>query len=80
MKHVTFTRDMRPYRPGEMRLVPDDVAAALERDGVIQPNPPAWPPVAADRPADSAPAAQQPLRRPRFPRGRDLLGQTYLTK
>lgn len=80
MRHVTFLRDMRPYRVGDMRLVPDEVAAELERDGAIKPNPPVWPPAAADRPADSAPPAQQQLRRPRFPRGRDLLGQTYLTK
>lgn len=80
MKHVTFTRDMRPYRPGEMRLVPDDVATQLEAEGVIAPNPPAWPPVPAQAGTPTVkPDPAAPPRR-RFPRGRDLLGQTYLTK
>lgn len=76
MKHVTFTRDMRPYHAGMMRLVPAEVAAKLEEEGAIEPNPPDWPaaPAGADASSDA------PRKKPRLPRGRDLLGQTYLTK
>jgi hypothetical protein len=41
MKHVTFTRDMRPYSAGSRALLPDDVAVRLEAEGAIQANPPA---------------------------------------
>ena len=33
MKMVEFTRDMRPHRAGEMRVVPDVVADKLIADG-----------------------------------------------
>lgn len=75
MKHVTFTRDMKPQRAGEMRLLPDDVAAQLEADGAIEPNPPSWPAGSENKPAEA-----KPSRRSRMMRGRELLGQTYLTK
>jgi hypothetical protein len=70
MKHVTFTRDMAPYRAGEMRLVPDGVAADLEASGDIKPNPPVFPP--------HEESAAKPAQRPRVVRR--SLGQTYLTK
>lgn len=72
MKHVTFTRDMRPYSAGEMRLVPDDVAAQLEADDAIRPNPPSWPAPAPDAETPEQPAGKPQLRLP----GR----QRYLTK
>lgn len=43
MKQVTFARPQAPFGVGEKRLVPDDVAATLEKEGVIEPNPPSWP-------------------------------------
>lgn len=73
MKHVTFTRDMAPYRAGEMRLVPDELAAELAARGEIKPNPPDFPPMSEPR------AEQKPTSR-LGRRARDLLGQTYLTK
>lgn len=33
MKMVEFTRDMRPQRAGERRVLPDDVAARLIGNG-----------------------------------------------
>lgn len=73
MKHVTFTRDMRPQRAGEQRLLPDDVAARLEADGVIAPNPPDWP----EGPQPSVPAEPSPATNTaRDRRGR----QRYPTK
>lgn len=53
MKHVTFTRMMSPHQPGERRILPDDVAARLEREGVIAPHPPSWPEGAEAAPSDS---------------------------
>jgi hypothetical protein len=53
MKHVTFTRDMRPHSAGDKLLVPDDVAARLAAEGVVEPDPPDFP----ARPAVSAPAS-----------------------
>ena len=74
MKHVTFTRDMKPqHRAGEMRLVPDDVAVQLEAEGAIVANPPSWPEGASE---EAKPSPRTRLGK----RGRDLLGQTYLTK
>lgn len=75
MKHVTFTRDMAPHRAGEMRLVPDDVAAMLAARGEIAPNPPDFP-----ARADAAPRGEQKPASRLGRRARDLLGQTYLTK
>jgi|GEM_PF-2063653 hypothetical protein len=51
MKHVTFTRDMRPYSAGSRALLPDDVAVRLEAEGAIQANPPAWPAGGEAKPA-----------------------------
>ena len=39
MRLVDFTRDMRPWRKGESRLVPDDVAEKLVADGVAEVRP-----------------------------------------
>ena len=44
MKHVTFTKPMIPHHVVDRRLVPDAVAARLEAEGVIAPNPPDFPP------------------------------------
>ena len=33
MKMVEFTRDMRPHRTGEMRVVPDAIAEKLIAEG-----------------------------------------------
>ncbi len=43
MKHVTFIKPMAPYPAGGRLLVPDEVAARLEAEGAIEPNPPYWP-------------------------------------
>lgn len=43
MKHVTFAKDHTPYHRGDKRLVPDQVAKALEEEGLIEPNAPDWP-------------------------------------
>lgn len=48
MKHVTFARAIAPYGVGDKRLVPDAVAAQLEKDGALS-KIEQWPPV-ADRP------------------------------
>jgi hypothetical protein len=62
MKHVTFTQDMRPYRIGDMRLVPDEIAAKLEAEGAIKPNPPTWPEGAAgDEPVAPRRRVRPPL-------------------
>ena len=50
MKHVTFTKPMIPHNVGDRRLVPDAVAARLEAEGAIEPNPPDFPPVERRRP------------------------------
>jgi hypothetical protein len=50
MKHVTFTRDMRPHSAGDKLLVPDDVAARLAAEGVVEPNPPDFPARTASAP------------------------------
>ena len=76
MKHVTFIRDMKPYQAGGMALMPDELAAKLEAEGAIMANPPAWPPGSESKPVEGKP----PRGRFKLPRGRDLLGQTYLTK
>lgn len=75
MRHVTFTHDMAPYRRGEQRLVPDDVAAQLEKWGDIEPNPPAWPARNVQVENKTVPRRMRDMR----PR-RDLLNGTYLTK
>lgn len=62
MKHVTFTRDMKPHRVGEQRLVPDDLAAELEHEGAIEQDPPDWPPSA--KPSVPSVPPQKPERRP----------------
>ena len=51
MKHCTFIKDVLPIRAGELRLLPDDVAAAHVAAGLVAPNPP-------DYPARAAPAAE----------------------
>lgn len=82
MKLATFDRAMAPYVVGETRLLPDDEAARLEREGVIKPNSPDWP----AKPQAAAPGAETRDMRPRSrlrQRAGDLLGstgQTYLTK
>jgi len=65
MRHVTFTRDMAPQHRGDRRVVPDEIAALLEAEGAIEPNPPSWPQIVHRDPAPAkAPAA--PPRRPKF--------------
>ena len=44
MKHVTFRKPMIPHNVGDRRLVPDALAARLEAEGLIEPNPPDFPP------------------------------------
>jgi hypothetical protein len=51
MKLVTFTREMRPHCAGDTRLVPDDVAASLLREGAVEPDPPSFPSHAQDKDA-----------------------------
>ena len=38
MKLVEFTRDMRPHKAGETRVVPDDVAQRLIAEGDALPR------------------------------------------
>jgi hypothetical protein len=65
MKHVTFTREMRPYVPGERRVVPDEVAARLEAEGAIAPDPPDWPAAAmAQQPGPGEASHRKPQRYP----------------
>ena len=66
MKHVTFTRPMIPHNVGDRRLVPDAVAARLEAEGLIEPDPPDFPPAKVAELA--AAAGQAPL--PAKPRGK----------
>lgn len=42
MKLVTFSRAMAPHGVGDTRLVPDNVAAQLDEDGMISSSEP-WP-------------------------------------
>jgi hypothetical protein len=51
MKHVTFTRDKKPYQAGGMAVLPDELAARLEAEGAIERNPPAWPAGGEAKPA-----------------------------
>lgn len=62
MKHVTFTRDMKPYRARDGALLPDAIAAALAAAGVIEPDPPDWP----QRPLVAAPPAPIPARKQKY--------------
>jgi hypothetical protein len=66
MKHVTFIKPMIPHNIGDRRLVPDAVAARLEAEGLIAPNPPDFPP---SNVAGLAPAAGQAAL-PAKPRGK----------
>jgi hypothetical protein len=38
MKMVEFTRDMRPHRTGETRIVPDEMADKLIAEGSAKPR------------------------------------------
>jgi hypothetical protein len=83
MKHVTFTRTMLPQRAGDRRILPDDVAARLEAEGAILPDPPDWPekPPQRGEPPEIPPDRERggaDQRRDELPR-RDRR-QTYLTK
>lgn len=50
MKHVTFIHNAAGVPYGTRRLLPDDVAARLEREGAIEPSPPDWPERRPDAP------------------------------
>lgn len=53
MKLVEFTRDMRPHKAGETRVVPDSMAADLETEGTAKIVPSVFdnqPPLPADQP------------------------------
>lgn len=79
MKHVTFTRDMRAqgFNAGERRLLPDELAAKLEAEGAIEPNPPTWPAQSAgQKPAPP----QDPLRKLSHRERRELRRQQCQTK
>lgn len=79
MKHVTFTRDMRPHRAGERRVLPDDIATRLEVEGAIAPDPPDWPDQAGA--TNNPPPAMQPDPARQLSRKqRRALAQTYSTK
>lgn len=72
MMLVTFSEPMVPYGVGDTRLVPDDVAENLKRDGVISSAEP-WPPSGEAPPAPVVGAPQKPARpvlRPTRPAGR----------
>ena len=72
MKLVTFNRAMRGL--GNPQLIADEaLIARLQAEGVVS-SAQAWPPGA--RPQEVKP----PLRSRLTKRGRELLGQTYLTK
>jgi hypothetical protein len=60
MKHVTFTKPMIPHNVGDRRLVPDPIAARLEAEGRIAPNPPDFPP--AKVAGQAAPPVGKPKR------------------
>lgn len=55
MKLVTFAGTMSPHNVGDTRLVPDDVAIRLQKEGAISESK-TWPPVAAP------PAPKKPER------------------
>jgi hypothetical protein len=38
MRLVTFAREQAPHAAGDKRLVPDEVAARLEREGLLAAN------------------------------------------
>lgn len=63
MRLVTFARAMAPHGPGDTRLVSDDVARRLDRDGALSASEP-WP-------AKAAAAAAQKPRRPILSVGRN---------
>lgn len=51
MKRVTLARDIRPWRAGQQRVVPDAVATRLLEDGLAE-NPRPFPePAPGERPA-----------------------------
>lgn len=60
MKHVTFIKPMIPHNVGDRRLVPDAIAARLEAEGRIAPNPPDFPP--AKVAGQATPPAGKPKR------------------
>ena len=51
MKHVTFIKPVFPLQVGERRLVPDETASGLERQGLIAPGAPDFPPAVVAAPA-----------------------------
>lgn len=61
MRQVTFAKAQAPFGVGDKRLVPDDVAARLEREGVLSASEP-FPPQAALAPAKPTRAALKPER------------------
>lgn len=61
MRLVTFSREMSPYGIGDTRLVPDDVAIALEKDEAISSNEP-WPAQAPQEPKKPVRPILKPTR------------------
>lgn len=56
MRHVTFAVTMAPHLAGEKRLLPEEIATKLEKEGKLLANDP-WPPSA--HPAPSEPVRQE---------------------
>lgn len=71
MKLVTFSGAMSPHVAGDTRLVPDDVAEALRKDGAVRAIED-WPaPVQGEIRQAAAPQGRQAKASERQPRSRD---------
>ncbi len=68
MRQITFGRAVPGHNPGDRRVVPDHIAAALDAAGELTANEP-WPPGSAAAPAP-APPAKRPERPSFAPRRR----------
>ncbi len=73
MKFVTFIKDELPYRAGEKKLIPDDLAAILIQRGIVAPDPPG-------RPGATEPEIVTKPMTPEPPSPRRERRQSYLTK
>lgn len=65
MRQVTFSQPMAPFGVGDQRLVPDDVAKRLHREGVLSDDQP----FPAQPPARAPTKPVRPILHPTRPAG-----------
>jgi hypothetical protein len=66
MKMVEFTRDMRPYRAGDVKALPDEAAEQLIKAGEATARPSVFDSIAPGAAASAAGARPQPGDRQRY--------------